>query len=108
MVLICAIKHVPTLMAPTCVSVKRALHSTAMEQVAMVRLQSSMMQVLDDTQIPFATDVNECTEGTHQCQQACLNTIGSYTCGCNDGFMLGTDGRSCNGKNPFFSTLSLL
>ena len=54
------------------------------------------------------TDVDECTEGTHQCQQVCQNTIGSYTCGCNDGFILDTDGRSCNGKNSFLSTLSVL
>ena len=55
----------------------------------------------------FDTDVDECIEGIHQCHQVCQNIIGSYTCGCNDGFMLDTDGRSCNGKS-FFSTLSSL
>ena len=38
----------------------------------------------------------------HQCQQICQNTVGSYTCDCNDGFMLGTDERSCNGKTLKF------
>ena len=58
------------------------------------------MYVLADIQFS-GTDVDECTEGTHQCQQVCLNTVGSYTCSCNDGFMLSTDGRSCNGKSVF-------
>ena len=58
------------------------------------------MQVLGNAQnlISFDTDVDECGEGMHRCQQVCQNTIGSHTCDCNDGFMLGTDGRSCNGK----------
>ena len=51
------------------------------------------------------TDVNECTEGMNQCQEICQNMIGSYTCDCNDGFMLSTDGRSCIGNKfnyPYF------
>ena len=30
-------------------------------------------------------DVNECEDGTHDCQQHCSNTLGSYTCTCNPG-----------------------
>ena len=44
------------------------------------------------------TDIIECTEGTHNCQQACTNTVGSFTCGCNTGFRLATDGHNCNGQ----------
>jgi hypothetical protein len=58
-----------------------------------------------DTKVPckylyylLYIDINECTEGIHQCQQTCQNMIGSYTCGCSDGFMLGNDRRSCSGK----------
>lgn len=56
--------------------------------------------------INFALDINECREGLHQCQHICQNTIGSYICDCNDGFMLGNDGTSCNGKK-LLSTLLL-
>ena len=43
-------------------------------------------------------DINECTLGTHQCQEICHNTMGSYACSCNDGFVLGADRRSCEGR----------
>ena len=41
-------------------------------------------------------DINECT-GVHSCQQLCVNTEGSYTCNCMDGFTLAEDGRNCTG-----------
>ena len=31
------------------------------------------------------------------CNQNCFNTIGSFTCSCNNGYVLDEDGRSCNG-----------
>ena len=42
-------------------------------------------------------DVDECSDGTHDCSQTCTNTIASYTCGCNTGFLLETDGITCSG-----------
>ena len=53
---------------------------------------------IQSTVVILNTDIDECTEGTHQCQQNCHNTIGSYTCSCNNGFTIDTDGRSCNGR----------
>ena len=45
-------------------------------------------------------DIDECNEGTHVCTpHTCVNTIGSYTCGCNSGYLLDTDGFTCNGKH---------
>ncbi|KAK6486891.1 hypothetical protein HHUSO_G10581 [Huso huso] len=41
-------------------------------------------------------DVNECTEGQHYCQQACVNTFGSYECSCRPGYLLTEDERSCS------------
>ena len=41
-------------------------------------------------------DVNEC-EGVNDCQQRCINTVGSYNCSCQAGFMLNNDGRTCTG-----------
>ena len=33
-------------------------------------------------------DIDECAEGTAQCQQTCSNTPGGYECSCRDGFQL--------------------
>lgn len=44
----------------------------------------------------FTIDINECSTGTHNCAQRCHNTAGSYTCSCNSGYQLASDGRSCN------------
>ena len=32
------------------------------------------------------------------CEHTCYNTEGSYTCSCNDGYILGTDNHMCVGK----------
>ena len=42
-------------------------------------------------------DVDECSGGSNKCDQTCTNTEGSYTCSCNSGYTLSSDGRSCNG-----------
>ena len=40
-------------------------------------------------------DINECTTGTHRCEQICRNTPGSYTCSCNAGHVLANDRYGC-------------
>ena len=42
-------------------------------------------------------DVNECSSNNGGCQQLCADTQGSFTCGCSSGYVLSSDGRSCNG-----------
>ena len=44
------------------------------------------------------TDIDECSLGTDRCSQSCTNTIGSYTCSCNTGYTLNSDGYTCDGK----------
>jgi len=44
----------------------------------------------------IGVDINECEE-YNDCHQICTNTIGSYYCSCDTGFMLSTDSRSCEG-----------
>ena len=52
----------------------------------------------DNDELLLFTDINECIEGTDECDTnaACINIDGSYTCDCNDGY--GGDGFTCEGK----------
>uniref|UniRef100_A0A3B5MMD0 EGF-like domain-containing protein n=1 Tax=Xiphophorus couchianus TaxID=32473 RepID=A0A3B5MMD0_9TELE len=36
-----------------------------------------------------------CAEGQHQCQQSCINTFGSFRCGCHVGYQPTPDQASC-------------
>ena len=45
------------------------------------------------------TDVDECAQNIHDCEHTCENTIGSFLCGCNAGYELTSDGRTCQGMN---------
>ena len=47
--------------------------------------------------IMHLTDVNECSNGIHSCQQVCNNTQGSHHCLCFDGYELNSDSYSCAG-----------
>ena len=33
-----------------------------------------------------------------ECDHNCNNTVGSYTCSCDDGYILDRNGLQCNGK----------
>ena len=45
----------------------------------------------------FHPEINECSEGTDECTQRCINTNGSFVCGCDERFHLDEDGVTCNG-----------
>ena len=44
------------------------------------------------------SDINECKEGIHTCDDnaKCTNTDGSFTCSCNEGYT--GDGQTCGGN----------
>ena len=43
----------------------------------------------------------------NDCHQECINTIGSFTCECLEGFVLNSDNRTCSGiQYPLVSNLS--
>ena len=46
-------------------------------------------------------DIDECALGTDQCAQNCHNNVGYYTCSCNAGYTLNSDGYHCDGNNHF-------
>ena len=43
------------------------------------------------------SDIDECSYGIDGCSQTCTNTVGSFICGCNRGYVLDSDGVTCNG-----------
>ena len=48
---------------------------------------------------PLSPDIDECaSDDTNSCEQQCINSVGSYTCKCNDGFTLNSDGTTCSGE----------
>jgi hypothetical protein len=42
--------------------------------------------------------VNECESDNGGCAHHCVDTLLSYTCSCNDGYLLDADDRECIGK----------
>ena len=46
-------------------------------------------------------DANECLMQNGGCEQICINTRGSYFCGCHYGYQLASDGRSCYGMYEY-------
>ena len=58
--------------------------------------------VLEDKHQIHSTDINECLSNNGGCSYQCENSIGSFSCKCQDGFTLAQDQRSCVGKNVTF------
>jgi len=36
---------------------------------------------------PLCTDMDECALGVHTCEQRCVNTVGSFDCSCEAGYV---------------------
>ena len=45
----------------------------------------------------LSLDINECGANNGGCSELCTNTIGSFICSCQDGFVLHSDGFTCQG-----------
>ena len=48
-------------------------------------------------------DIDECSLNTHDCdsrseRRTCTNTPGSFTCGCQSGYQLAPNKKTCNGE----------
>ena len=48
--------------------------------------------------IDFLTyiDIDECSTNSHECEQICVNTEGSYLCSCREGYSLNEDNTTCS------------
>ena len=53
-----------------------------------------------------ASDHDECATNSHDCTQVCRNTVPYWTCGCNAGYLLLSDGRTCQGNNLSLSAVA--
>ncbi|KAK0168259.1 hypothetical protein PV327_002083 [Microctonus hyperodae] len=40
-------------------------------------------------------DIDECKENIHNCEQICVNILGSFICSCKHGFTLDIDNKTC-------------
>ena len=88
-------RTVSTLKAPICAAAVSRTHSTLMDSDVMVSMDLCHM-----TFINTLVDLDECQVGLNgdtTCDEVCVNTIGSYTCGCNPGRVLVSNGVSCRG-----------
>ncbi|KAJ7379470.1 Bone morphogenetic protein 1 [Desmophyllum pertusum] len=56
----------------------------------------------------YHADEDECQNKNGGCQDKCVNTIGSYTCSCREGFVLQKDKHSCKEVNDCGATLTTL
>ena len=43
----------------------------------------------------LVTDLNECGLEPRPCNHRCINTLGSYRCHCEQGYLLEEDGKTC-------------
>ena len=51
-----------------------------------------------DTILLMCPDIDECAEGSDNCNQLCVDTSPGFMCDCNNGFMLDTDNKTCVGE----------
>lgn len=82
--------------ATTCVCAIVATSERRMPKTVLVRKHQNLKITMST--LYFSLDVDECATGNGGCQMGCTNTIGSYECTCDDGFVLSFDGHTCAGN----------
>lgn len=98
--LIIVSRYVPTLRDHILVHVILDTPYTVMVEHAMVSancIDVSFLNCLINSL--SGIDINECASSTsNDCEHRCTNTLGSYSCSCNSGYRLNSDGRTCGGN----------
>lgn len=71
-----------------------------MKSLAMVPHNSNNnIIVVHNFQLLTSSDIDECAEGTDECDQQCYNTNGSYFCNCTEtGYRLHSDDATCQSE----------
>lgn len=64
------------------------------------KLKSIKQHQLTTAPFLFFSDMNECEMDIHSCSHQCVNTPGSYTCQCPQGFQLSSDRLNCRQQQP--------
>ena len=109
--LMAVIRSAPTLLDHTPVTATQDIDLLLMEEnvtyylmrtIVYIYIRSSMLIIRLRLGPPIARciytgdDVDECTV-PDVCHQVCTNTEGSFTCGCEAGYVLDSEGASCSG-----------
>lgn len=50
-----------------------------------------------DRHLIIVSDYEECTETKHGCDHRCVEEMPGYSCACNVGYSLQSDGKTCKG-----------
>ncbi|KAN0000790.1 hypothetical protein ACTFIZ_001243 [Dictyostelium cf. discoideum] len=48
---------------------------------------------------PSCADINECLTSNGGCDQVCTNSAGGFSCSCNQGYLFGSDKKTCTDIN---------
>lgn len=56
------------------------------------------MNLLTSVTVLAMSDINECQDGSHNCDDECANSEGSFSCRCGAGYRLLDDDHSCEGE----------
>ena len=87
---------VSTLKGATGVHVMSTLRTVCLPVVPLVKVYISLQHRVM-FQVNIVSDVDECAEDPSLCRETCVNTRGSYSCTCPEGFDLDVDQISCRG-----------
>ena len=58
----------------------------------------SCMYVGDCLSLNITLDTNQCTTDNGGCDHTCTDFIPGHECSCDDGYVLGSDRKTCNGE----------
>lgn len=56
----------------------------------------------------YFTDIDECLDGSHMCDQICINEPGSYKCECQSGYRMTDSSFAENACLGLFLNLSFM
>ena len=65
--------------------------------IAMTVSTNHIMHIMAIHWVNCVSDIDECTESNGGCHHDCKNTVGSYHCLCQSGYILGADNHNCRG-----------